>query len=478
LPTIDRNDPTPFYQQVYEQIARGIESGYYPAGKKLASIRECARVLGVSNTTIELAYQRLEEEGYVKARRGSGFTICEVSTTHVDTLDRYSDEYREYHDKLIEGATHSANESQPLFDFAYDDVDATTFPVITWARICREVFFSKGAEAACLYNDAQGLHEFREQIARYLNGEHGLNCTAQQIIVKPTTRDLVTEIMALFNPAETVFAMENPGYDEVGRRMRDRGFTLSSVTTYPYPTWERALEELKGANIVFTTPASQFPSNHTMPIEMRKNLVTWAKEHDAYIIDDEYGWDFHVGSSHNPPLATTDDSGHVITLGTFSNSFTPAVCLSYAVLPPKLSIQWRATRRGSHPQVPWQTQAAMALFMREDHWRAHIRKVRTSLRRKRELLTNAITTYMPDSVEVLEGTNSLFVLVNTHDGRSESDLIEAAAANDVRVYPTSRYWHGGAPADWNYVQIGYAGIPAEAIVDGVKALAEAWGMTS
>ena len=59
MPTIDRNSPAPFYYQVYEQIARGIESGLYPAGKKLPSIRECARELGVSNTTIELAYQRL-----------------------------------------------------------------------------------------------------------------------------------------------------------------------------------------------------------------------------------------------------------------------------------------------------------------------------------------------------------------------------------------------------------------------------------
>ena len=76
MPTIDRNSPAPFYYQVYEQIAHGIESGLYPAGKKLPSIRECARELGVSNTTIELAYQRLTEEGYVSARRGSGYTIC------------------------------------------------------------------------------------------------------------------------------------------------------------------------------------------------------------------------------------------------------------------------------------------------------------------------------------------------------------------------------------------------------------------
>ena len=74
MPSIERNSSVPYYLQVYDQIARGIDTGLYPAGCKLPSIRECARELGVSNTTIELAYQRLTAEGYVQARRGSGYT--------------------------------------------------------------------------------------------------------------------------------------------------------------------------------------------------------------------------------------------------------------------------------------------------------------------------------------------------------------------------------------------------------------------
>ena len=67
MPSLDRTSTTPYYHQVYEQIADGIERGFYPAGKKLPSIRECARELGVSNTTIELAYQKLVEERHSSA---------------------------------------------------------------------------------------------------------------------------------------------------------------------------------------------------------------------------------------------------------------------------------------------------------------------------------------------------------------------------------------------------------------------------
>ena len=482
MPLIDRNSPVPYYQQVFEQIAQGITDGLYPPGKRLPSIRECARELGVSNTTIELAYQKLTEQGYVYARRGSGYTICEVDAAPAKPTKNHDSAYRAALARLEEDdrarsneqATNALQSGTPLYDFAYDTVDATLFPFTTWARISREVFFSKGAERACLYNDRQGLYELREQISRYIGSEYGLTCSPSQIIVMSTTRELVSSIMALFDPAKTTFAMENPCYDEVRLKLSKSGYEVRPLSVFPFPTWEQAQEVIDGADIVFTTPACQFPSNHLMPMELRQNLVQWAKRTGAYVIDDEYGWEFQSGVSRTPPLAALDNAGRVITTGTFSNSFTPAVCLSYAVLPPDLMLKWREVHLGSHPQVPWQTQAAMAAFMRDGHWRKHVRKIRTAMQRKRQTLISAIEKHMGDSVEVLTEASSLFVLIKTDDGRDESQLVQAAAKASVCIYPTSRYWQGDPPDDWRYVLVGYAGIEQSSIEHGIEALASAW----
>ena len=83
---------------------------------------------------------------------------------------------------------------------------------------------------------------------------------------------------------------------------------------------------------------------------------------------------------------------------------------------------------------------------------------------------------MGDSVDVIEGKNSLFVLVQTRDGRGEEELIDAAAQANVRVYSTNRYWNGSAPSEWRYVQVGFAGIPEKEIEAGISALADAWGL--
>lgn len=476
MPTIDRNSPAPFYYQVYEQIAHGIESGLYPAGKKLPSIRECARELGVSNTTIELAYQRLTEEGYVSARRGSGYTICANDIKPSNPIEEYTSEYQDALVELLESESNYKPSENQRYNFAYDVVDASTFPFTAWARISREIYFSQGAELSCSYNDRQGLPELRKQIAHYLSSEYGLNCLPEQILVMPTTRDLMSSIMSLFDPDSTTFAMEEPGYDEARRGLRVLGFDVKLNPIFPFPTWDEGKSNIEGADIVFTTPACQFPTNRPMPIEVRKNLVKWAEETGAYLIDDEYGWEFQSGVARTPSLAALDRAGRVISLGTFSNSFSPAICLSYAVLPPQLMIEWQRKNRSVHPQVPWQTQASMAAFMREGLWRTHIRKVRTSAHHKRQQLIKSLTERMGDKIEIVEGQSSLFFLVKTNDGRTEYELIEAAAKAGVSVYPTLRYWAGEAPEDWRYVLIGYAGIPYDSIDSGIATLARAWGL--
>ena len=475
MPSLDRNSSVPYYLQVYNQIAQGIESGFYLAGNKLPSIRECARELGVSNTTVELAYQRLVSEGYVIAKRGSGYIICAYDKTPKLALDQFTEEYRQGCMKLAESEAQREAIVVPEHDFAYDAVDASLFPLNIWARISRDVFYGDGTREALLYNDRQGLKELRVQIAAFLNGEFGLNCTSEQVLVMPTTRDLVSEAIAVFDPETTVVAMEEPGYDEVTSLLRDRGHEVRVVPMHPSPLWEDVEHGLEGTSVVFTTPASQFPTTHVMPLEIRERIVKWAQEHDAYIIDDEYGWEFLSGMSRIPSLAVIDNAGHVITMGTFSNSFSPAVSLSYAVLPPQLMLRWRQARRDAHSKVPWQTQAAMAAFMEEGHWRTHIRKIRTAMQKKRRVLLDSLQAHMGDHVDVVSGPSSLYVLLRTKDGRSEEALMQAAEEAGVRVYPTSRYWSGAMPDDMRYVLVGFAGIPVEKIDEGIRKLAEAWG---
>jgi GntR family transcriptional regulator len=69
---IDPGDPRPIYVQVMDEIRRAIATGALAPGDPVPSIREVARQLRINPLTVKQAYDELEREALVEARRGLG----------------------------------------------------------------------------------------------------------------------------------------------------------------------------------------------------------------------------------------------------------------------------------------------------------------------------------------------------------------------------------------------------------------------
>ena len=63
----------PLYEQIYTYIKRDIQNGRILSGEKLPSTRALSRHLEVSRSTVELAYEQLQSEGYVEAEPYRGY---------------------------------------------------------------------------------------------------------------------------------------------------------------------------------------------------------------------------------------------------------------------------------------------------------------------------------------------------------------------------------------------------------------------
>ena len=61
--------------QIVTQISLGILTRELAPGERLPSVRELARRFKLHPNTVSLAYRRLDAEGWVEARRGSGVYV-------------------------------------------------------------------------------------------------------------------------------------------------------------------------------------------------------------------------------------------------------------------------------------------------------------------------------------------------------------------------------------------------------------------
>lgn len=67
----------PIYTQLLEQIRLRIISGVYPAGSRLASVRELASDAAVNPNTMQKALSELEQSGLIYSQRTSGRYVTE-----------------------------------------------------------------------------------------------------------------------------------------------------------------------------------------------------------------------------------------------------------------------------------------------------------------------------------------------------------------------------------------------------------------
>ena len=65
----------PLYYQLYLSMVKDIQQGIYKENEKLPSKRVFSDYLGVSQNTIDAAYQMLVTEGYIRALPRSGFYV-------------------------------------------------------------------------------------------------------------------------------------------------------------------------------------------------------------------------------------------------------------------------------------------------------------------------------------------------------------------------------------------------------------------
>ncbi len=73
--TIDETDGRPIYQQIVDEIKAIIAAGELAEGSSLPPVRQVAADLGVNLNTVAFAYRRLQKEGLIRVRHGSGAVV-------------------------------------------------------------------------------------------------------------------------------------------------------------------------------------------------------------------------------------------------------------------------------------------------------------------------------------------------------------------------------------------------------------------
>jgi len=483
---LDQNALVPLYRQLYERLRSAILAGRLETGARLPSTRVLASELGVSRNTTALAYELLLLEGYIESRVGDGTRIAYLQPE--DQANERKNKNTEDPVDVVQGPALSQRAQVLLntpypgeFDanqvrvgtslFSAGHPDMAYFPYEIWARLVAK-HARQSLQAVSFYQDAQGYAPLREAIAAHLAITRGVHCLPEQIILTSGAQgalDLVARV--LLNPGDLAW-VEKPGYWGAQGALLAAGAGLVSVPVDREGIDVEAGKQLsQNARLAIVTPSHQFPTGVTMSLGRRLALLEWAREAQAWIIEDDYDSEFRFSGRPLEALQGLDNARRVIYIGTFSKVLFPSLRLGYLVVPPALLKGFLAVRRFIDVYPPMLEQVALTDFIVGGYFARHLRKMRALYLERRNALIDMLKQEVGDLLEIVVPEAGMHLVVWFPIGVSARAIADRAAEHGLYIQPISRFSLQDPQCDG--LLLGFASASPQALRAGIKTLAQA-----
>lgn len=457
--SLNRAAGPPLAEQVYEAIERWIAGGLLAENTRLPTTRELAASLGINRGTVQAAYRRLQEDGLVSGRVGSGTTV----------RGRASERAPFRLEDLLSRSAGALSEDSPLSasvalvaDFSRLAPDEKFFPLEEFTRTLSYAWSRR--RDLWQYAPPLGLEELRAEVSRRLL-ENGIVRSPDEILVVSGAQQGLDLLFRTFTDPEDVVAAESPTYSGALTLARLAGVAVLGLPMDaegpdPGPLLSRRTK------LVYVMPERQNPTGVTMSEERRKAVLEAGLTSGALIVEDGY----EESEPGRLPLAARETE-RTVWLGTLSKDLVPGFRIGWIAASGPIVERLARMKKATDFQTPVPLQAAVAAFLRA----GSDRKVRVSRAEEVSLRAAAAADALRERLPQVswwggEGSNPLFWL-HLPGGLSGRRVAEAAAARGVVVAPGQDFDPKGE--DRPNIRLSVSRVERRDIAGGIALLGEA-----
>jgi GntR family transcriptional regulator/MocR family aminotransferase len=472
LLTLDKRAGTPLFRQIYEGLRQAILTGKLPQGSRLPASRALAEELGVARTTVVLAYEHLETEGYVLGRGSAGTVVAELPLAAARARPRGDSK------RPTAAARREADPFGPLrpepVAFRIGEPALDAFPWKLWTRLQGRAARRAGREMLG-YGDPAGHLPLRRAITDYVRVSRGVSVEVEQVIlVRGAQQAMDLSARTLLRPGDAVW-VEDPGY------LANRTLVkLAGAKLVPVPVDGEGLVVAAGmraapkARMACLAPSHHFPLGSSLSLPRRLALLDWARRSGAWIVEDDFDSEFRYAGFPITSLQGLDPAGRVIYVGTFSKTLFPALRLGYLIPPPGLVGAFLETQAAVDHLAPTLEHATLTDFIEEGHFARHVRRMRGLYLERQEALRTAAARELGPALRVETAGTGMHALGWLPPGSDDRQVSLWARRQGIEAPPLSRYCLEARlpPA----LLLGFAALPETQLRAGMKKLKAALGL--
>ena len=459
---------------LYDELRRAILEKRLAPGTRLPATRDFARLYGLARGTVVSVFERLQAEGYVSCRVGSGTRVNRVPGVSPACARRVT--APTYIRQAVSGYARpkpwiGLARIEGVRPFSMQQPALAEFPAKLWGSLASRRT-RKFASWLQTEDDGRGYRPLREAITHYLASSRGVHSSPDQIVIVSGVQQALDLLSRMLLKRDDAVWMEDPGYFGASIAFESVGAKIIPVSVdaegLSVSAGLRICPQAKG---VYVTPAHQFPLGVTMSLKRRMEVLKWASSAGAFVIEDDYDSEYRFEGQPVPAMQILDRNSNVVFIGSFSKILFPSLRLGYVVLPPQLADYFWAFRSRTDFRSVNLDQAVLCDFIVEGHLGRHLRRMRNLYASRLETLIAGGERYLKGLLKVSGVRAGLYTVGFLENGMNSRQAERAAAARGVQVFALDRYTL--KRPDLKGLLLGFAAFDETAIRKGLIQLAAA-----
>lgn len=414
---LHRQSQKPIYLQIRDRLSRLIKSRALQPGERLPSVRSLAESLQVNKMTVIEAYNVLEADGLITARRGSGYFVKSAVTPAAKPESTFAPaqeviilEQRRVSAFDLYTASRQAQKQEGVVDFSSGF--SRSLGLEDLQRIARRAV-RQATDTLFDYDLPQGQLTLRQQIAQMLV-QQGLAVSPEHIIItNGSMQALSLTIHYHVQPGDWVI-VESPTYHGVLEILDNLG---ARVIAIPMTTEGINLELLDKylhshrPKLIYTISTLHNPTGLTTTQIHRQQLLALAEQYECPILEDNA----YEGLNFEPvpaPIKALDQNDWVIYTGTFSKTMMPGLRVGYMVVTDKhyRSLLKRKFLQDLHASTV--SQAIISEFLASGYYRRHLSRLRANNMQGRDTMLQSLERYFPQGASWTVPKGGVFLWVH------------------------------------------------------------------
>jgi DNA-binding transcriptional MocR family regulator len=299
----------PLYRAILAALERDIGKGELTSGERLPTHRQLSQALNVTVGTVTKAFTEAERVGLIVSRVGRGSYVLQFP----------------------ESALAADTEPKGLIDLSVNTVTIEPFNTAL-NKVLGALSRRKSLYGLLEYHPVPGLLRHRAAGAKWLR-LRGIETHPDNVILCNGSQEgLMATLATVTKPGDSVLT-ESLNYAGVRRladqfRLDIRGVPTDEQGLRP----DMLLDAAKGIRVgaILCSPTLHNPTNATMPIERRREILSIAKRLNTFLIEDDSNG--HLSGDERPTMITLNPDRCIHLCGT-SKSMAPGLRIGYMVAP-------------------------------------------------------------------------------------------------------------------------------------------------